>query len=272
MIEKSADAAQSDLAERQAMFLGAILDHDAPQPPGWGDAQAEGMAVYRANYRSALMDGLAATFERTGRYVGEEAFRKARMHHAISHPPRGWTIDAVGEGFDRTCAQLFAHNPEVAELAWLEWSMLELATAPNAQTLSPEQFAGQSATFDDEDWANLRLQFQPRASARMVTGNLTALWQSLDGDGTGQPEPLLTRPMGCLVWREGERPTFLLVEAESARAFALVQQGASYGELIEHLIGDDPSPSGETIQNAAMRAGAMLGQWLREGMVIAVNP
>ena len=49
----------SDLAERQSAFLRSILDEDAPLPSGWGNSQAAGMAVYRGNYRSALMGALA---------------------------------------------------------------------------------------------------------------------------------------------------------------------------------------------------------------------
>ena len=89
----------SDLAQRQQAFLAAILDDAAPMPQGWGNSQAAGMDVYRGNYRSALMDVLADTFERTRRYVGEKPFRQVSMHHIITHPPAGWTIDEHENGW-----------------------------------------------------------------------------------------------------------------------------------------------------------------------------
>lgn len=260
------------LADRQAAFLRAILDEGAPLPEGWSNRQAAGMAVYRGNYRSAVMGALTATYERTARYAGEQAFRQASMNHAIKHPPSGWTIDEAGEGFDTTCTQMFAQNPEVAELAWLEWAMLALATAPDCSPMDPAAFGAATAEFGDEDWGDLRLDMQPRASSRVVDHDLTGLWKSLGEEGGNRPDPRLPEPQSCLVWREGERPTFIQVEADHADAFAAMQSGATYGELIELLLGDDPDPSPESIQDAAMRSGAMLGRWLQEGMIIGLNP
>ena len=51
-----------------------------------------------------------------------------------------------------------------------------------------------------------------------------------------------------------------------------MSEGATYGELIALLLGEDSDPTPEAIQQAAMRAGEMLGTWLSEGMVVAINP
>lgn len=137
----------TSLAEQQTVFLRAILDEGAPLPEGWGNSHAEGLAVYRGNHRSAIMGALAETFERTALCVGEQAFAQASINHAIAHPPSGWTIDEAGLGFEQTCAALFSDRPEVAELAWLEWVMLGLATAPDCEPLSPQDFAQAAAAF-----------------------------------------------------------------------------------------------------------------------------
>lgn len=259
------------LEERQAAFLAAILDDSAPLPGGWGNSQAAGMSVYRGNYRSALMGVLEDTYERTRRYVGEAPFRQVSMHHVITHPPAGWTIDEAGAGFAETCAELIRDNPEVEELAWLEWTMRQLATAPDSEPLTPQDFALKSANFDDQNWANLRLAFGPRAEARLLRHDLDALWRALSDDGGKLPDPRLEMPQTCLAWREGEKPTFIMVEADHAEAFAVIQQGEPYAQVIGVLLGDaEPTP--DAIQQAAMRAGEMLGLWLKEGLVVALNP
>lgn len=258
------------LADRQQAFLAAILDERAPLPEGWGNSQDVGMGVYRGNYRSALMGVLEDTYERTRRYVGEKAFRQVSMHHVITHPPSGWTIDEAGAGFPETCAQLVRDNPEVAELAWLEWTMRALATAPDSAPLSPQAFAEASAGFGDEDWANLRLAFSPRAEARVVDHDLDALWRALAEDGGAAPDARLAEPQSCLVWREGEKPTFILAEADHAPAFLAMKQGAAYGEMIGVLL-SDAEPTPEAIQQAAMRAGEMLGAWLNEGLITGLT-
>lgn len=258
------------LADRQAAFLRGVLDENAPLPEGWGNSQAIGMNVYRGNYRSALVGALENTYERTARYVGEAAFKQASAHHALTNPPSGWTIEEAGQGFDATCAQLFAKNPEVAELAWLEWAMLGVSNASDAQPLDGSAFGKAQSEFSDEDWMALRLEFQPRSQAREVRANLSGLWNALDEVAEGErPAPLLDAPKGCIVSREGESPTFQMVSPENARAFSAIQSGASYGDMIMLLAGE--SADADAIQNAAMKAGAMLGEWLGDGLIVSLK-
>jgi len=263
---------QATLGERQAAFLRAIFDERAPLPDGWSNRQAAGMAVYRGNYRSALLGSLAETFERTALYAGAQPFAQASINHVIKHPPSGWTLDAVGAGFDETCAQFFVGNPEISELAWLEWTMLDLATAPNSVPMDPAAFGAATAQFADQDWEQLRIDFAPRSRSRLVQYDLSAIWRALSGGAPPKQEVTLSAAQTCLVWREGERPTFALAEADHSDAFAAMQGGATYGDLIGMLVGDDPHPTQETVQNAAMRGGAILGRWLQEGIIVAINP
>lgn len=258
----------TSLADRQQAFLAAILDEGAPLPEGWSNRQSAGMAVYRGNYRSALMGALAESYERTARYVGEKPFAQASINHVIANPPAGWTIDDAGEDFAETCAAFFKDNPEVAELAWLERAMLSLATAPDTKPLTAQAFAVASASFGEAEWTQLRLTFQPRATARLVEHDLEAMWRALGEEDAQRIAPRLATPQTCLVWREGERPTFTLSEADHAEAFAAMQSGASYAELIEVLLGDASEPDAAQVEAAAMRSGAMLGLWLREGMIV----
>ena len=262
----------TSLADRQEAFLAAILDDKADMPDGWGDTQALGMDVYRGNYRAALLGALADTFERTRAHVGEKVFAQASINHIIANPPAGWTIDEAGLGFDETCAQFFKQNPEVAELAWLEWTLLGLATAPDTEPLTAQDFGALAAGFGDEDWATVRLGLQPRSAARIVRYDLEALWKALGNANMPRPDARLAEPKAVIAWREGERPTFILTDADHATAFTAMSEGATYGELIALLLGEDSDPTPEAIQQAAMRAGEMLGTWLSEGMVVAINP
>ncbi|MEE4154248.1 MAG: DNA-binding domain-containing protein [Erythrobacter sp.] len=256
----------ASLTERQAAFMRALLDESAPAPQGWGERQQAGMQVYRGNYRSAAMSALAHAFARTAAHVGDAAFRQVAINHVITNPPSHWTVDAVGAGFAESCAAFFNQDPEVAELAWLEWTMLELATAPDAQPLKPQAFADASAGFGDADWMGLTLTMMPRAAARIVGHDLEALWRAADA---GERAALARSPRGCLVWREGERPTFAMAEPDNARAFEAMREGASYGEVIVLLSGEDAGPP--ALEAAAMRAGGFLGQWLTEGMIAALG-
>ena len=257
------------LADIQTAFMAQVLDDDAPAPTGWDERQARGMNVYRNNYRASLVDALIETYERTARWVGEDAFRRAAAHHVITRPPSSWTLDHAGAGFDETCAQLFANDREVEELAWLEWAMFLVFSAPDTAPLAAADFAEATADFGDIEWTELRLEFQPGSRARCVDHDLKALWTALGEEEPARTDFSLESPKGCIVWREGERPTFLMVDAEEARAFDAMARGMAYGDCCMMLAGDDPSP--EEAQDAAMRAGAMLGRWLNEGLVLALG-
>lgn len=259
-----------DLKSRQEAFLHAVLDENAPFPEGWGNSQAAGMSVYRGNYRSALLSALTDTYERTARHVGADAFRKASMHHAIAHPPAGWTIDEVGAAFDITCRELFGNNPEVADLAWLEWTMMKLASAPDCAPMTQQAFAEATSGFGDAEWMELRIDLQPASKARVIESNLSGLWEFLGSDADrDRPAPRLQSPRGCIVSREGEQPAFQMVDAPNASVYHAAQSGASYGDLIVMLAGDGARP--EDIQNAAMSAGQMLGGWLVDGLVAGLR-
>jgi len=257
------------LAERQAAFMAQVLDEEAALPAGWTERQAKGIAVYRNNYRTALMDALADTYEKTARWVGDDAFRRAAGHHLIAHPPKSWTLDEAGTGFDQTCAELFLNDPDVAELVWLEWAMLQAFVAADVEPLDAAGFTRQTNGFGEAEWARLQLEFLPAASAREVGHDLHMIWNALSEETLLHPQARLDDRQSVLVWREGERATFMMGSAEEARAFAALASGMPYGELCLMLAGENASY--EAAQHAAMLAGAMLGRWLSEGLIACLK-
>lgn len=257
------------LSARQSAFMAQLLDEEAPLPQGWSERHAVGMEVYRGNYRSSLVDALQSTYERTERWVGEEAFRRAAAHHVISHPPLSWTLDDAGAGFDTTCAELFPGDPEVAELAWLEWAMFEAFTARDASPLDAAGFAAQTETFSEQQWANLQVEFLPRASAREVDHDLRVIWNALSSEPLERPDFRLEAVQSVLVWREGERATFMMGTEPELRAFAALQSGFTFGEVCMLLAGGHPSDA--QAHEAALQAGAWLGRWLNEGLIAAIR-
>jgi len=111
--------------------------------------------------------------------------------------------------------------------------------------------------------------FETNADERLLGHNLPEMWNALAEDGLAKPDISFEQPKGCIVWREGEQPIFMAVEADCAQAFLAMQNGASYGDVISLLAGE--SPDDEAFQSAAMRAGEMLGTWLQEGMIISLK-
>lgn len=253
------------LARHQRRFMAGLLDEDGTLPAEWNERHAAGLAIYRNNYRTALVEALRSTFERTERLVGESAFRRAATHHVIANPPSGWTLDLVGEGFDGTCRQLFTEDREVAEIAWLEWAMHRAFVARDAAPLDPPAFAKTCASFGETDWEGLRLAFVPGLALAPVCHDLARLWPSLRGDGEEPTIRTLAEPHHALVWREGERSVFVLKPAAEAHMLATLASGAAWGDTCAALVetlGEDA---------AIVEAGQLLGRWLAQGLICGVR-
>lgn len=253
------------LAGQQTAFMAQVLDEDAVLPPGWTDRHAAGMAVYRNNYRTALVEAMRATYERTARWVGETAFARAAAHHLILHPPNSWTLDLIGRGFPRTMADLFARDPEVPELAALEWAMHCAFTAADAIPLDGPGLAAATAAFSEEDWGEMQIVLIPGTALIATAHNLAALWQALADDAFDAPDYALAAPTDLLVWRQGLTPVFREVDAAEALAIAAVLRGASFGDMCAELVDRFGEAAG------IERAGALLGQWIGDGLVASVR-
>ena len=247
------------LASLQAAFMDGLHDEDAAEPAGWNARQKAGMHVYRNAYRVSLVDALRETYPRTADYAGEDAFRAAAAHHLISHPPSSWTLDQAGLGFADTVAELFGGNPELPSIARLEWSMHMAFVAQDASPLDNASFAAGTASFQEDDWANMQLRFLPSVTLFATEWNLVDWWMN------GNPLDLSVNIAACVVWRESEKPVFRMLDAIDARAVDAMKAGSIYGELYELLVAQLPE------QEAIARAGTLLSSWIELGWLEHVS-
>lgn len=231
----------------QRSFRAELIHDDEGPPPS-----SAGLAIYRNAYRARLLDTLCAAFERTRRWVGEETFGVAACHYALSHPPRSWTLDLYGAELPETLAQLFPHDPEVAELAWLEWRMQQAFAAPDRPELDPQVLltAGLSAT----DWGGLRFTMTAGFAARAVIGDCAAVWRLASAEAAPEAAIAIGTTRQLVVWRHALVPRFRVVDLDE---FAVLGRIAA-GETLAGAAGDpaaDPA-----------RLGGWLTGWLREGL------
>ena len=249
------------IAELQQEFMDHVLDDARPLPAGWTGRHAQGLAIYRNAYRARLVDALRDTYERTAKWVGEDAFSRAAAHHLITRPPRSWTLDDAGNGFADTLEQLFTDDPEVAELAWLEWAMHRCFVAADAQPVDGPGFARATAGYGETQWAQLRFKFVPGTDVRRADHDIVTLWRSLGDSVGGAGNCARIAGQHCAVWRDGYKPVFMMTEAHEGEALRMMLGGQTYGEVCAHLIG----LSGE--DEGVAQAGAILANWLRNGLI-----
>lgn len=254
------------LLATQRGFIAHLLATDEAVPTEWDAPMRAGMAVYRNAYRARLIACLRESFEQLWAWIGDEGFDAAAAHHLILHPPHSWTLDDVGLGFADTLAGLFPNDPEVGELAWLEWEMARAFVAADDTALDAAGFAAHTSAYGEADWAAMRLDLASSLRSRPVRTACGALWTALSHDGQDLPDPLpLARPGTLIVWRSGLKPAFRVIEDVEARALTAMNAGQSFGDLCATLTRDMPNDM------AATTAGSMLGRWIGDGLVAGIR-
>lgn len=223
-----------------------------------GDTLSPGLAVYHHAYRAQLVDCLRETFTQLRKWLGDDEFAEAALAHIERVPPHSWTLGAYGEGFDRTVAAIYPDDAEVAELAWLEWSLSCVFAGPDATTIAAEMLA-------DVDWDNARLFFVPTFTLSRVRTNIGPIWSALAADETPPPAEMLPRPASVMIWRHDTSPSFRMIDDEGRDAIAQMRGGATFGDLCNAAVARLGAEKG------VERAGLFLGQWLRDGLVASIE-
>ncbi len=221
-----------------------IADDDGMAP------SSTGMAIYRDAYRGRLLAALETSFERTRRWTGEDTFTAAACHYILTHPPVSWTLDAYGANFPDLLAALFADDPEVAELAWLEWQMSQAFAAKEAPQFDPAALA--AAGYSETDWEWMRVQMAAGFATRTVATNCTDLWEAL-ADEAGEGFVVERgQHAAILVWRTELSPHYRIVLADEHRALLRLANGEALGAIASDA---DPIVLGEWMK-----------QWFLEGV------
>lgn len=228
---------------------------DAPGAIGdWTDAAAPGLEVYHNAYRVQLTECLAAHYPQTHAWLGGPAFLAAMQDHIAVTPPAGWTLGAYGEGFDRTLARRYRDDPEVAELAALEWMLGRCFEAANVTPLSPAEIAR-------IDWDAAALALVPDLATLPVRSNAGAIWSALAAGEAPPAATLLPEPAMLIVWRQGFTPCFRTIEMIEYGALTLASAGVGFAEICAMLV----TARGEA--DGVALAGRMLGSWFADGLV-----
>jgi hypothetical protein len=221
-------------------------------------APERGLAVYRHAYRAQLIASLRDTFEKTWAWLGDEAFGKAARHHVEHHAPKSWTLNEYGGDFVQTLRDLYSGDPEIPELAWLDWNLRRAFDGPDADAIKPEALA-------QVDWDHAVLIFVPTLTMGEVATNSAAIWGALAEEKTPPAAERLAAPATIRIWRSGLTPKYRTIERFEQRALTLAMAGFSFADLCSLLVED-----GDT-NRAVQNVGAALASWLQDGLIRATR-
>ncbi len=219
---------------------------------------SSGLSIYRNAYRAQLTDCLGETFVQTRAWLGGETFIDAARSHVQRMPPSSWTLGAYGDGFDGTLSELYPDDPEVAELARIEWMLSKAFEAEDADALPASVISG-------IDWDNAVIVFVPTLRTIPALTNAGAILSELAEGGSPPAAASLPEPASMLIWRHNFTPCFRSIEAVERQAIELTDAGASFADLCATLVGMRGKEDGLAL------AGQMLGQWFADGLVHKVH-
>ncbi|MDE2041610.1 MAG: putative DNA-binding domain-containing protein [Alphaproteobacteria bacterium] len=219
---------------------------------------APGLHVYRNNYRSTLLACIRDTYEKCWAWMGDDAFDMAAHTHIDAKPPTSWTLDAYGHDFPDTLRALYPEDPEIADMAWLEWAMRRAFDGADATPVDVAQL-------DGVNWEQVCFTMIPTLKLGDVTTNAAALWSALDAEETPPRVETFPAPVTLCVWRQDLSPCFRTLKTTDAQILRMAHGGASFGSICDLLARQNG------VTEAANLAGAALGQWLSDGFIAKFN-
>lgn len=239
-----------NLADLQHAFQAHVVDGVSPPPPACVNGE-RGYRVYRHAYRATLRDALRDTYARTAAWLGDEAFDAVTSSYVATVRSTSWTLGDYGDLFVDALAAAHPDDPEVAELAWLEWHLRRAFSAASARPVDRE-------TLTSVDWERASLGLQPSLAARIVMSDVAGIWRAL-GEERAPGRVLLPITGGLVVWRDGLQPRFRTTTATEADALEALLAGETFAQVARG-VGGDPG-----------EIGGMLARWLDDGLVASVS-
>jgi hypothetical protein len=219
----------------------------------------ERLDIYADMYFYRIRDCLKEDFGAVCAVIGEAAFHNLITDYLLAHPSTHFSLRYVGRHLP---AFVRSHTfgtqwPYLADLASLEWTILQAFDAADAEPLD----AAALAAVPQERWPDLRFTLTPSLHLLDVGWPVHEIWRRAQGgEQPVEPQPADT----CLrVWRQNLRVFHRPIDAAERAALSAIRGVATFGRVCE----DIAAATGE----GAERAAALLHEWLADELLTGFN-
>lgn len=243
----------------------AFHDHLLDRPSAIADDVASGgridvahrLHIYHHAYRARLLDNLRDAFEKTWAYLGDDAFDEAALAFVEARPPVHRNLRWHGAKFPQTLAERFPHDPDIAELALIDWQLRRAFDGPDAEPLAPAALAG----LDAAHWESVGFRFVPTLFLAPLRFNTLTIWHAIDQEQTPPPAAPLPDAAWLLIWRKGWQPHFRTLDSGEYATLSQLHAGASFARVCASLAEQ------RSEEDATALAAGYLGIWLQDGLI-----
>lgn len=250
----------SDAGDRDGRSLKAVVRGDASM-----DASAR-LTVYANGYFYRIRDALREDFGALHSALGERPFHNLVTAYLIAHPPTHPSLRYAGGRLPEflaadPAARVFrARCPFVADLAALEWALLEAFDAPDALSLPRDALAAVPAN----DWAALRFELTPTLQSLTLAWPVHRARKIYDGGGDLVSSRLPSEETRLRVWRKSERVFYRPMSPLEQASLGALRAGACFGDVCERAAAE----TGD--EGAARKALALLERWLADEILVRI--
>jgi hypothetical protein len=200
-----------------------------------------------------LIDALETYYPRLSTYMGHRAFQHAAMRHFERHSAQIQTMAHYAGDFSRTLCTLYPDNPELRELAWIEYALDEALMAPGTETMNPCHLL-------QVDWKHVQLRFTSTLRTARACTNAADIWRALEHGVTPPECRMLDEAGGFLVWRSGREGVLYGAGMLEYMAVLHVQANGNFASLCS-LLAQRLEGSG------LLRASSLLAGWTHSGLL-----
>jgi hypothetical protein len=229
--------------------------------PGPRLTALERFEIYRGSYHARLVECLADDYPVLQHALGEGAFDALCRCYITRHPSRGPNLNAFGGILPSFCrfeaAEPFPGRTFVADLAALEWAIVEVIHAPCGEPLTLEGLGHIPASA----WADAYLEAHAAVRLMRFDHPVNAYFQAVrDGADAAWPSPCASAiaiyRSGATVWRmDLTEPMFDVLSALLARE----PLGASLERAQRAFASVDPEEVG-------LRVTGWFREWIAGGL------
>lgn len=247
-------AAKSTLRQTQEWLVGAIIspeesaDVERFVTPSARQAPRDRLHVYRHAYVARLIECLEDDYPVVFHALGRDRAEELCREYIEAHPSRSFSLNVFGQSmpaFLRTKNELFA-----ADLATLEWSVVEAIHAAESVKMAPDALA----KIDPSEWGKVALVASASLRLHQFDYPVNAYYQAFHNDeldaNAALPGPSAERVavyrLDMKIWRMALSP------GQYALLSPLVR-GVSLEEAFESDVGEEAD------------VAAWFQQWTAEG-------
>ena len=241
-----------------------------------GDTRLDALSrlgVYHDAYRARLVECLADDYPAVQYALGDDTFTAVCHAYIAAHPSRGPSLNPYGEKMASFVSPQEAGGviagelaTFAADLARLEWALVEVIHAAKAPVLDPAALQA----IPPEAWGNARLP--PAETLRLVRGSypVNRFFQQFKQDeepelpdlATPSPSAVAVYRVGFVLWRMDLTPAM-------AELLAGLMNGATLGEALGSL--DDTKMSAAELAEAERQVMAWFQSWVASGFFARVD-